>query len=518
MSILVHRFIIIASLLFAAAFAQDLGDIDFPTSGSTVAQESFEKGVLLLHSFEYVDARSAFRQAMKSDKDFAMAYWGMAMTHNQPIWNAQDLDAGRSALRKIGDTLEERLAKAGTEKEKGWLRAVNVLYFHKGDKLARDLAYSAAMKELSERYPDDLEMKSFYALSILGTAQAKRDFRIYMRAGAIAGEVFEENPRHPGAAHYVIHSFDDPIHAPLGLKAAHAYAKIAPDAPHALHMPSHIFMALGMWDESSRMNEASAAASHKKGRRGYHATWWLTYSYLQSGRYADARKLIERLEANMKNSPDRATRNHLAYMRAAYVIETRDWDPLHFEPEIDFDNIRLQASSTTLFAKGLATAQKGRTEAARKYLRELKSLPESSARYNDAETANLMYRQLEAAILVAEFKVDDAISILKRAVKQQEDMEYEFGPAMPVKPVYEQFGETLLANDRAEEAVEMFRKSLLREPGRVLSLLGLARSSRKIGDKETSKRAYQTLAEIWHQADDDVKGRAEVPVSLGSSN
>ena len=378
MSGFIRNFILITGLMVGVASAQDLGDIDFPTSAPAEAQQHFEKGVLLLHSFEYVDARSAFRKALDADADFAMAHWGLAMTRNQPIWNSQDLDAGRSILKKLGSTLKKRLAKAATEREKDWLRAIDVLFFHKGDKLARDLAYATAMQEMAERYPDDLEAKSFYSLSILGTAQAKRDFRIYMRAGAVALEVFEKNPRHPGAAHYVIHSFDDPIHAPLGLKAAHAYAKIAPDAPHALHMPSHIFMALGMWDESSHMNEASFAASDKKGRRGYHATWWLTYSYLQSGRYADAYKLIERLEANMASNADRATRNHLAYMRAAYVIETRDWDPKYFEPEIDLDGIRLQASATTLFAKGFATARKGRTEAARKYLRELKSLPSSS--------------------------------------------------------------------------------------------------------------------------------------------
>ena len=218
------------------AQTQGLGTIDFPTSGSPGAREVFLRGTLLLHSFEYDDAREAFRQAQQLDPDFGMAYWGEAMTNNRPIWVQLDLEDGRATLKRLGETPEARLATMPTEREQGYLRAVEKL-FGEGDKLSRDLAYSESMAQLAAEYPDDLNAVSLYALSLLGTRQAERDFTTYMKAAAIAEEVFAKNPHHPGAAHYLIHSYDDPLHAPLGLRAARVYADIAPAAAHARHMP-----------------------------------------------------------------------------------------------------------------------------------------------------------------------------------------------------------------------------------------------------------------------------------------
>jgi hypothetical protein len=251
--------------------AQELGVIDFPTSGSASAQPLFIKGVLLMHSFEYDDAREAFIEAEKADPSFAMAYWGEAMTFNHPVWQRTSPDQARAALAKLAATPEARRAKAPTEREKDWLGAVEKLY-GSGDassastslsasKLARDLAYADAMKRMVEKYPADDEVKAFYALALLGTSHGGRDVAIYMRAAAIVEQVYARNPQHPGAAHYLIHAYDDPIHAPLGLRYADAYSKIAPAASHALHMPSHIYVAMGMWDESASINERSVKAA-----------------------------------------------------------------------------------------------------------------------------------------------------------------------------------------------------------------------------------------------------------------
>ena len=206
----------------------------------------------------------AFVEAQKADPNFAMAYWGEAMTFNHAVWQRTSPDLAKAALNKLAPA-EARRAKATTEKEKDWLGAVERLYGG-GDastslsagKLARDLAYADAMKRMLDKYPADDEVRSFYALALLGTSHGGRDFSIYMRAAALVEQVYAKNHLWPGAAHYLIHAYDDPIHAPLGLRYADAYSKIAPAASHALHMPSHIYVAMGMWDESAGINERSA--------------------------------------------------------------------------------------------------------------------------------------------------------------------------------------------------------------------------------------------------------------------
>jgi hypothetical protein len=212
-----------------------LGHIDFPTSASGEAQEHFVQGVLLLHSFEYADAREEFQAASKIDPAFAMAYWGEALTFTHPVWVEQDESAGRAVLARLGPTREARLAKAPTQREKDYLSAVEILYGD-GDKVARDAAYAQAMGSVMKKYPDDLEAAALYAVALLGTCEYERQFPVYMRAAAVAEEVFAKNPQHPGAVHYLIHAYDDPVHAPLGLRPARVYAKLAGSASHALHI------------------------------------------------------------------------------------------------------------------------------------------------------------------------------------------------------------------------------------------------------------------------------------------
>ena len=245
---------LVALLLLPATFVlaeeQNLGDISFPNSGSSEAQPAFLAGVRALHSFEFDPARFAFEEAQKIDPDFALAYWGQAMSDNHPLWDQQDKDAGIAALKKLSPDFEGRLNKAPTEKEKAYMTAVETLYFSADDKLQRDFAYADHMARMHERWPDDHEVSIFYALSLLGTIRrGDEGYRRQALAASISQEVFAENENHPGAAHFIIHSFDDPDHAILALPAARVYADIAPAAAHALHMPSHIFVQLGMWQE-----------------------------------------------------------------------------------------------------------------------------------------------------------------------------------------------------------------------------------------------------------------------------
>src|SRR5688572_2017239 len=363
--------------------AQELGTIDFPTSGAAAAQPLFIKGVLLLHSFEYEDAREAFIEAQKADPGFAMAYWGEAMTFNHPVWQRTSPDLAKAALAKLAATPDARRAKAPTEKEKDWLGAVERL-FGSGEKLARDLAYAEAMKRMHDKYPADDEVTSFYALAILGTSHGGRDFSIYMRAAALVEQVYDKNPQHPGAAHYLIHAYDDPVHAPLGLRYADAYAKIAPAASHALHMPSHIYVAMGMWDESAAINDRSVKAADARreakkldvDQRGFHALLWLVYSYAQQGRYEEARGTLAQIEAAAKESGSERTRSHLALARAAWLIETRKWGEA--KVPVMAKGLSKDAAIADLFAIGFAAIRSGNRRAGSAALKAMAELMETA--------------------------------------------------------------------------------------------------------------------------------------------
>ena len=317
----------VSAVPVTSAVAQDrLGTLTFPNSGAPAAQAAFLRGALLLHSFEYQDATRSFKEAQRIDPSFAMAYWGEALSYTHPVWNQQDLTAARAALGRLGPTPEARRAKAGTPREQAYLETVEILY-GEGSKPHRDTLYAAAMERLARAYPDDDEAKAFSALALLGLNQGERDVWSYVRAAAVAQQVFERNPDHPGAAHYLIHSFDDPTHAPLGLKAARAYSRIAPDAAHAQHMTSHIFVALGMWDDVVAANEQAMRVTERQMGRSpvgcRHYNEWLEYGYLQQGRLKDAARLLEECRADVERQ--RGAAGSLERMRAMYLADTTDW-------------------------------------------------------------------------------------------------------------------------------------------------------------------------------------------------
>lgn len=556
--------LIVAVLALAVTtHSQELGVIDFPTSGSAAAQPLFIKGVLLMHSFEYDEAREAFVAAEQADPGFAMAYWGEAMTFNQAVWQRTSPDLARAALAKLAPTADARRAKAPTAREKDWMSAVEKL-FGAGEKPARDLAYLDAMKRMAERYPNDDEVKVFYALSILGSNNGPRDVNIYMRAAAIAEQVYAKNPQHPGAVHYLIHAYDDPAHAPQGLKYADAYSKIAPAASHALHMPSHIYVAMGMWDESAAINERSvkAADARREARkldvdqRGFHALLWLVYSYTQQGRYDEARGVLSQMEAAARESGSERTRSHLALARAAWLIETRKWSDA--KTPVDPQGLAREAVAAELFANGFAAARTGNRAGIANALQQMAALmeeapvnlapvrpPGTGARPGiapiapgpvaipapgtrplapqahqaheaheapavglptagaggDPRVPAVMAQQLEAALLFAEGRREEGLVLARQAAVVESTLAFEFGPPVPVKPVNEQVGEMLMDLRRPKEAMEAFQLSLQRTPKRALSLLGLARAAMAAKDLPTAQRAYGDLRAVWKKAD-----------------
>lgn len=558
-----------------------LGRIEFPTSQNGPAHDNFVRGVLLLHSFEYEDAREAFREAQKAASGFAMAYWGEAMTYNHPLWAQTSPDAARETLARFAPGRDQRLAKAGNDKERDWLRAVEALY-GEGEKPARDTAYAAEMRRMYEKYPDDLEVKSFYALALLGTSHGGRDIPTYMKAAAIVEDVVRANPQHPGAVHYLIHAYDDPAHAPLGLRYAEAYAKIAPAASHALHMPSHIYFALGLWDRATEMNERSARAADervaRKGlgvdERGFHALLWLEYSYLQQGRHQDARGVMDQIEKAAAESGSVRTRSHLALARSAWVIETRRWTDA--KASVEPEGLGADATAADLFAIGMAAIRSGNRMAGGAALQRMAQLagdgdrpvrsvttarpgaapkpgasrpgvtpiptprpalptpgeliaaqgaqqqpamgmPDAGAG-NDKRVAAIMAQQLEAVLIFSEGRRDEGLVLARQAAVVEEGLSFEFGPPLPVKPPHELVGDLLMDVRRPGEAVTAYEASLRRTPGRALSLLGLYRAAMASRQPQKAQLAAAELRRIWQRADKTLPELKEIAAAPSPSS
>ncbi len=494
----------VCALLLAAPLAAQaprLGTIDFPTSAEPSAQREFVTGVLYLHSFEYDRAAQAFRRAARIDSGFAMAYWGEALTYTHPIWNEQDAEAGRNALARLAPTGAARRARAPTGREQAYLDAVETLY-GAGSKSERDTAYAAAMARLVAAYPSDLEAKAFYALSLLGLSQGVRDVPTYLRAGAIADTVFRANPNHPGAAHYLIHAYDDPVHAGRGLAAARAYSKIAPDAAHAQHMTTHIFVALGLWDEVVTQNEIAQHLTHAAPG---HYTAWLNYGYLQQGRHRDALAHLETLRGNMATNPPRRQRAGLALIRAHFLVNTRQWDGDVARWSISLGDTTAGANMLDAFVRGLGAFERGDRVAAQRALATLDALTgrrTTTSVDGDEypEVGEIQALELRALLRVA-VAPDSAVALLRRAAALEDAMPVAFGPPVVVKPTHELLGEVLLSLRRPHEARAEFQRALALAPRRALSLLGLRRAATAAGDSTAARDTARDLRDVWHRAD-----------------
>jgi hypothetical protein len=498
------------------------GVIHFPTSGAPPAQERFLEGVLALHNFMYDDARDAFREAQRLDPGFAMAYWGEAMTWDHPLWEEHERDSGRVALQRLAVTPSERLAKARTPREQAWMRAVDLLYFGPEDAPARDAAYAAAMRAIHEADPGDDEGALFYALALLGQhAMGDADRGDATEAGRLAERILARNPSHPGAAHLVIHAYDHPAHARRALAAARAYAKLAPEAHHALHMPSHIFVQLGMWDDVVASNEAAYAASvawaARRGlpaiRRDHHSLSWLQYGYLQQGRLAKAREALDSAEAAARTGVARRG-DPAVLLRAQYALETRQRTPLALPAAV------VEAGGAVcgrrapgiqplaIYAAGVVAARNGvssTAEAAWDCLRAMAGAADFAAMHGELRRAAL---QVEALLAQIDRRDEEAIALMERAAAA-EDAVVPFGPTVWL-PSRELYGELLLAIGRPRDAVRQFDLQLERTPNRAASLLGRARAARLARDERTAEKSYAQLAEQWKSADPELPELAEV--------
>jgi tetratricopeptide (TPR) repeat protein len=545
---------ILSAVLAVAAVpcfaASDLGKLDFPTSASPAAQEHFLRGVAALHSFWYDEAADEFRAAEAAEPGFALAYWGEAMTFNHPIWGEEDLAGARAALAKLAAVPGN--PKAPTEREAMWLAAVQRLC-GEGEKPDRDRAYSSAMEKIRSRWPDDIEAGAFYALSLIGPAWVSdgKTFgetreRVLMRAAGVLEELFARNPQHPGVVHYLIHSYDDPVHAPLGLRAARVYAQVAPAAHHALHMPSHIFVQLGRWSDVVASNEASWAASvawteRRKlpiEKKDFHSLSWLSYAYMQQGRYGKARETLELARQAAQASPE-STRiaEALDGMEARYLIDTHGEVKLPAAMPEDKAKAAEKGSApaagahcgspaahaphaehgSMIFAAGLAAARRGDTataDAAAARLHDLSKNAPKGGRGYGSDMTGVMEKEISGVALLAQGKKEEGLALLAEAAKAEDAMQAPSGPPELLKPALELYGEALLEQGRPDEAAVQFHRSLERMPRRSASLLGAARAAIKLGHADEARGLYADLTDIWRQADNGLPEVAEARSQL----
>jgi tetratricopeptide (TPR) repeat protein len=489
------------------------GSVAFANSGATAAQPAFLRGLALLHNFEYDDAATAFRDAQKRDPGFAMAYWGEAMTYNHGIWREQDSVKARAVLARLGASSADRVAKAKTEREKDYLRTIDILYFGPGTKAGRDSAYAIETGRLAMRYADDADAQLFHSLALLSLFP--RTESTYLRAAKIAEGVARDHPTHPGALHYVIHAYDDPAHASQGLAAAREYSKVAPDASHAQHMTSHIFVALGMWDDVVAANETSIRTvartldtSMAKAMACGHAGVWLHYAYLQQGRLADAR----RLSSGCREAG--ATRmgavGGYAEMRLQYVIDAEQTEP-DPAPLPDVSKMPGFVDYDQTFATAYAALRRGDTSSTTALIARLHRVGEAMMGGGMAMMmpemvgeAKIIETELRAMTDSRRGRVDDALAELAKATVQEDSLPYEFGPPEIEKPSHELLGEMFLAAGRPRDARREFEIALKRTPGRSLVLLDLARACRAAGDSAAAANAYRQLAANWKHADSTI--------------
>lgn len=500
----------------AAAQLENVGQLSFPTSGSAEAQRHFLRGVAILHSFGWKQAIAEFQLAQKAQPDFAMAYWGETLCYNHPLNSQMDPKEPRGVLARLGSHRAARLAKAPTDREKGFVNAVEELW-GEGDSRQRRIAYMNAMERLHTQFPNDDEVKTFYALSILSASSAvdDRTSRMNVKAGALAMDVFKRNPNHPGAVHYIIHAFDDPVHAPLALDAARVYAKIVPAVSHAVHMPTHIFIQHGMWNEVASQNIRAFNVAKELWQPGdvpgdmSHSGDWGQYGFLQLGDYAGARERIQAFEWMAATTKNPRASGALALVRARYIIETEEWK---VQPVAD------GASNETILANGFSAVKTGDLATAERMTALLAAkvkaaapapaagahadhggapAPVTTGTGDAGKGVSVMHKELAALVAHAKGQTDQAVTLLKEAAAIEETMRAPNGAADPIKPSHELLGEMLLLAGKPKESAEAFEVSLLRMPNRARSLMGAIKAHAAAGNKDKAAERLATLNSFW---------------------
>lgn len=499
-----------------------LGLVAFANSGRPEAQTSFLRGLALLHSFEYDEAAEGFREAQQSDPAFAMAFWGEALTYSHLLWGEDDPAAARKVLARLAPTAEQRLAKAGTARERAFGTAIEAL-FVEGDLPARVRGFAEAMRGVASGYPDDPDAAAFTSLALMfvgyeGNVSAAERASAKSDAIEFAERVFRANPEHPGGTHYLIHATDSPATARRGLEAAKRYAALAPDAEHALHMPSHIFLQLGMWDDTVASNERSWAASRAEviARKlsnadlSFHALQWLQYGYLQQGRYASSQKQIDTARAVLAGV-DLAGGQHVDArfvvdsMEFKHAAETGRWSGHLCEsagqavaPLAGTSSRERAFRAVALYQRAIVTMMCKPGSDGLAFVRSQAALEKDDRALKTA---------LVHAQLIAYLRGDSSVDVDAVAGQAGADQPL-VGPPVMLR-TNELLGEAHLKAGRARDAVADYERALGTTPNRGAALLGLARARKAMGDGKGAAEAYKQLLANWRQADADVAALQE---------
>jgi Tfp pilus assembly protein PilF len=488
-----------------AAAPENLGKVHFETSCNTDAQQHFDQAMLYQHSFWYRASQKSFEDVLKADPECAIAYWGIALSllynpHVAPP--AKNLAEGAAALEK------GKAGGAKTQRERDYIDALGAMYadYDKVDHRTRVLAYLKAMEQLAQRYPDDDEAQIYYALALnVAAPPADKTYANQLKGAAILEKIWVRQPEHPGVAHYLIHLYDTPALAEKGLAAARRYAKVAPGAAHAQHMPSHIFTRVGYWQESIASNIESgrvakdAADFHDQ----LHSMDYLVYAYLQLGQDSKAKAVLENMNRVTGFTETFLPGPYaLAVSPARYAIERGDWKAaagLQVRPS-PLANVQ----AITYFARALGAARSINPEAAKIDIAKLAELRDKLRDAKDgywSEQVDIQWQVATAWVLYAEGKRDDALHAMSAAADAEDKTEkHPVTPGVP-KPARELYGVMLLDSGNAEEALTAFEATLKKEPNRLGAYVGAATSAEKAGDKAKAKDYYEKIVAIADGAD-----------------
>jgi tetratricopeptide (TPR) repeat protein len=528
------RYILVALFLIALMFVPNgaaaglvddygnkIGTVHFPVSCKEPVQRLMERGVALLHHMTYTGARRVFEAAREADPDCGLAYWGIAMTYAHPLWpdipTEEELKLGQNLL-KLAKTRGQK-----TKREDAYIAALEAYYrkVPELDERARLRNFEKAWERVYREFPDDLEAASFYALAHMATATPKDKFyRKQKEAGAIAEKVLAQIPDHPGAHHYIIHAYDLPGLADRALAVARNYGKVAPEVPHALHMPSHIFTRLGLWQESIDWNRRSAAAAWKNRVDGAislhypHALDYLIYAYLQQAQDEKAEEIMERtlsLTDPFYDLNAASSAYALAAIPARYSLERQQWEATAKlkprKPASFHWGDRFAAyEAITHFAHALGAARSGNTIAAQSALRELGTLHDVVAQTSAYWANQIKIQQISAQAWLAleQGKQVMALSLMQRAAGLEASTVKHPTTPGEVLPARELLGDMLLKLERPEEALPEYAAALERSPNRFNSLYGAGRSAELAGNKKKAVAYYLKLLEVAAQADTEL--------------
>jgi tetratricopeptide (TPR) repeat protein len=489
---------------------EKLGRVNFSVSCNKAAQQQFNRAVALLHSFWYDEAEKGFVEVTRTDPKCGMGYWGVAMSSYHPVWAppvAAELQKGVAATQKAN------VVGAGTPRERDYIKAIETFY-RDTDKLnhrTRALAYQKAMEQLHLQYPKDNEAAIFYALSLLGTAlPTDKTYSNQKEAAEILNKVLLVEPEHPGVVHYLIHSFDYPALASLALTAARSYARIAPSSPHALHMPSHIFTRLGLWQESIESNIASADAARKNAtwKDEIHAMDYLAYAYLQTAQDGKVKELNDAIY-RMSNLDAHIFQGAyaVAAIPARYALERRQWTeaaalklPAANFPWKNFS----YAEALIYFAKGIGASRSGDIQGARDAVDRLAAIRKSLAEAKDdywGSQVEIQRRAAAAWLAQAEGKPEEALELMRSAADLEDSTDKH--PVTPgaIVPARELLGDLLVEQRRPEQALKEFEASLLVSPNRFNGLFGAAKAAELAGDRSKAATFYAKLLSLTEKSD-----------------